>query len=40
MVDGGTSVIMMMMISSKSLSWQGARTGFSIFESRFLMVAA
>jgi hypothetical protein len=30
MVDGGTSVMMVMMISSKSLSWQGARTEFLV----------
>jgi hypothetical protein len=28
MVDGETSMMMMAMISSKSLSQQGARTGF------------
>jgi hypothetical protein len=30
MVDGETSVMMMAMISSKSLSWQGARTEFLV----------
>jgi hypothetical protein len=30
MVDGETSVMMMAMISSKSPSWQGARTDFLV----------
>jgi hypothetical protein len=30
MVDGETSVMMMAMISSKSPSWQGARTEFLV----------
>jgi hypothetical protein len=39
MVDGEASVMMMAMISSNSLSRQGARTEFSRSESRFLVVA-
>jgi hypothetical protein len=36
MVDGETSVMMMMMkISSKSLSWQGARTEFLVLNFRW-----
>jgi hypothetical protein len=37
MIDGGTSVMMMMMmkISSKSLSWQGARTEFLVWNHGF-----
>jgi hypothetical protein len=30
MVDGGISVMIVMKISSKSLSWQGARTKFLV----------
>jgi hypothetical protein len=30
MVDGEASVMMMAMISSQSLSWQGARTEFLV----------
>jgi hypothetical protein len=30
MVDGETSVMMMAMISSKSLSWQGARMEYLV----------
>jgi hypothetical protein len=37
MVDGGTSVMMVMKISSKYPSRQGARIEFSGSESRFLM---
>jgi hypothetical protein len=40
MVDGETSVMMMAMISSKSLSRQSARTEFFCSESWFLVVAA
>jgi hypothetical protein len=40
MVDGETSVMMMMNISSKSPSRQGARMEFLVSKSRFLMVAA
>jgi hypothetical protein len=35
MVDGETSVMMMAMISSKSLSWQGARTEFLVLNRGF-----
>src|SRR3954454_22247784 len=40
MVDGEVSVMMMAMISSKSLSRQGARTEFLVPGKGFLVVAA
>jgi hypothetical protein len=35
MVDGETSVMMVMKISSKSPSWQGARTDFLVLNRGF-----
>jgi hypothetical protein len=35
MVDGEASVMMMAMISSKSPSWQGARTEFPVLNHGF-----